>query len=84
MWITARAFQKTVAMTLLADKPTLAFFGADSHGKTCLVSGVLWCIHVSSTVTNRRKNSSLLRLNNAKHSIELILVFFYVLKFATL
>ena len=77
MWITPHASHKTVAMTLLADKPTLAFFGADSPGKThcldcCLVSGVLWCIHVSSTVTNRRKNSSLLRLNNAKHSIEVV------------
>ena len=77
MWITPHASQKTIAMTLLADKPTLIFFGADSPGKThcldcCLVSGVLWCIHVSSTVANRRKNSSLLRLNNAKHSIEFV------------
>lgn len=53
--------------------PTLAFFGADSPREThcldcCLVSGVLWWIHVSSTVTKRRKNSSEFRFNNAKHS----------------
>jgi hypothetical protein len=37
----------------------------------CLVFGVLWWIHVSPTVTKRHKNSSILRLNNAKHSCEI-------------
>lgn len=45
MWMIAS--QKTVAMTLLADRPTLAFFGLDSPGVYCfgcsLVSA-LWCV----------------------------------------
>lgn len=55
-------------MTLLIDRLTFAFFGARSPSEThfidcSMVSSMLWWIHVSSTVTKRRKNSFVSRLN---------------------
>lgn len=64
MWIIPMTTQKTVTKILLAHRPTLTFFGANSSWEThgsdcCLVSS----LHVTSNVIQRRKISSLLRLN---------------------
>lgn len=65
MGMTPRASQKTVAMILLDDRPTLAFYGARSPGEThCfdfnLVSDVLLdvLLMVWSTVKKRCKIST--------------------------
>lgn len=62
--------QKTVTMILLAGRSILALFGFDAPVKVhcfdwSLVSGVLWWIHVSLTVTKRRKKSFMLQFNFA-------------------
>ena len=54
------------------------FFGADSpfavHCFDCIfVSGVQWCIQVSSTVINRRQNSDLLRLNCDNRALDMFI-----------
>ncbi len=62
MRIIPLAYPKMVAITLRADFTVFAFFGASSlfiiHCfDWSFVSGVQWCIHVSSTVTNQSRNS---------------------------
>lgn len=64
---------ESVIMTMLADRITFDFFCANSPREShcchyCLVSDVKWSIHISFTIKKRRKNSSWLRLNNAKRS----------------
>ena len=66
-----RATQNTVAITLLADFTVFAFFVVRSPSKTycfdcSFVSGVQWCVHVSSTVMYQRRTSSGLRRKSAK------------------
>lgn len=41
MWIIPCSYQKAVAMTLLADRATLAFFEADSSGESICFD---WCL----------------------------------------
>lgn len=53
--------QKTVTMSLLADKLTLAFFGDNLPGETqssdcCLVSGMIGWIHISFAIMKRLKH----------------------------
>ena len=75
--ITPCESQKTVAINFPADGTVFAFFGADLVGEIhcfncCLVSGVYQWIHVSSTITKRRRNSFGLRLNGVKHCSEMV------------
>jgi len=64
--------KKRGAITFPADGTVFAIFGAGSSGEVhcfdcSLVSGVYQWIHVSSTVTKRRRKSFGLRLNSVKH-----------------
>lgn len=54
-------------MTLLAGRPTLAFYGADS---TVLTAASFPVCSVSSTDMKRRIATSTLRLNNFRRSFE--------------
>ena len=70
MGITLRASQKRVAMTLLADKPTLAFFGVIQPTKP-----TVWTAAWSLACCGVSMFRPLLQIGakthpNAKHSIE--------------
>lgn len=59
MWIIPRAPQETIAITLLADRAILVFFGADScqeESTSSIAASTSVClIHISSTVIEQHK-----------------------------
>jgi hypothetical protein len=59
-------------LSLFRHRFTLRITQETSCFDACSVFGVLWWIYVSSAVTKRCKNSSILRLNNVKHSCEIV------------
>lgn len=67
--MTLREFQKTVAMTLLAKRPSLIFFGAyspiETHCFDCYFG--LWCGVVDSSSTIKKEPKDLeFKMNNTK------------------